>query len=125
MVGHKDGFGFVVPDDGGDDLFLNARQMRAVFHGDRVLVRIAGIDARGRREGAIVDVLEHNTHQLVGRFYIESGVSYCTTYQYRIPNKYFNSTRGTLEDTVRANGRCRNHHATERHDPCRWQSDRI
>src|SRR5476651_1579994 len=36
VIGHKDGFGFVVPDEGGDDLFLNARQMRLTFHGDKV-----------------------------------------------------------------------------------------
>src|SRR6185437_508870 len=48
IIGHKDGFGFVVPDDGSDDLFLNARQMCTVFHGDRVLARIAGMDHRGR-----------------------------------------------------------------------------
>lgn len=76
VIGHKDGFGFVVPDLGGDDLFLSPRQMRNVFHGDRVLTRVSTIDTRGRREAIIVEVLEHNTQQLVGRFYIESGAAY-------------------------------------------------
>jgi len=76
VIGHKDGFGFVVPDAGGDDLFLSPRQMRHVFHGDRVLTRVSSVDTRGRREAMIVEVLEHNTQQLVGRFYIESGVAY-------------------------------------------------
>jgi ribonuclease R len=67
VVGHRDGYGFVIPDEEGGDLFLSARQMRAVFDGDLVLARIAGIDARNRREGAIVEVLERNTHQVVGR----------------------------------------------------------
>jgi ribonuclease R len=76
IVAHPDGFGFLVPDEGGDDLFLSPRQMRAVFHDDRVVARVTGIDQRGRREGAIVEVLERNTHRVVGRIYYESGISF-------------------------------------------------
>ncbi|MFO7787028.1 MAG: ribonuclease R [Halospina sp.] len=75
VQGHRDGFGFVVPEGGGDDLFLNARQMRQVFHGDRVLVREDQRDARGKREAVIVEVLERNTAQVVGRMQREDGVS--------------------------------------------------
>lgn len=86
IIGHKDGFGFVVPDDDGDDLFVNARQMRSVFHGDKVLARVSGVDHRGRREAVIVEVIEHNTHQLVGRFIAESGISLVQPSNTRIPN---------------------------------------
>ncbi|MCV6628064.1 MAG: ribonuclease R [Cellvibrionaceae bacterium] len=73
---HKDGYGFVIPAAGGGDLYLAARQMRRVFDGDEVLVRDSGKGYRGKREGAIVEVLVRNTHQVVGRFYTESGVSF-------------------------------------------------
>ncbi len=76
VVGHPDGFGFLVPEEGGDDLYLPPRQMRALFHDDRVVARVTGIDRRGRREGAVVEVLERNTQRVVGRFYLESGVSF-------------------------------------------------
>jgi ribonuclease R len=76
VIGHPDGFGFLVPDEGGDDLFLSPREMRAVLNGDRVVARVTGIDRRGRREGAIVEVLERNTHRVVGRIYFESGISF-------------------------------------------------
>src|SRR5690554_6467255 len=84
VVGHKDGFGFLVPDGGGSDLFLSARQMREVFHGDRVVARVDRVDDRGRREGVIVEVLEHKTQQTVGRFFQESGIAFVVPENARI-----------------------------------------
>ena len=74
VQGHADGFGFLIPDDGGDDLFLSSREMSQVLHGDRVMVRRAGVDRRGRPEGKIVEVLERANKQLVGRVIRERGV---------------------------------------------------
>lgn len=69
VIGHPDGFGFVATEEGGDDLYLHAKQMRQVFDGDQVLVHVVGLDQRGRREAAIVRVLERAHSQLVGRYY--------------------------------------------------------
>jgi ribonuclease R len=89
VVAHPDGFGFLIPDDGSDDLFLSARQMRTLIHGDRVVAHVAGIDRRGRREGAIVDVLERNTHQVVGRFLFEGGMPFVAPDNKRITHDIF------------------------------------
>ncbi|GGK78396.1 ribonuclease R [Amphritea balenae] len=86
IQGHRDGFGFLVPEEKGDDIFLSAREMRQVFDGDRVLVRATGQDRKGRTEGAIVEVLERNTRKLVGRFQGQGGFGYMTPENQRITN---------------------------------------
>jgi ribonuclease R len=78
VQGHPDGFGFLVPDDkskGAEDLFLGPKEMALVMHGDRAIVRMAGIDRKGRPEGKIVEVLERRTQRLVGRIIRASGVT--------------------------------------------------
>lgn len=77
VIGHSEGFGFVSPLSGeGDDIFLSSAQMRRVFDGDIVLVRVAGWDRRGRPEGSLVDIVERATNQLVGRYFRESGINF-------------------------------------------------
>ncbi|UCC13186.1 MAG: ribonuclease R [Gammaproteobacteria bacterium] len=76
VTGHRDGYGFLIPDDGTEDVFLAPRQMREVMHGDRLAVRIKGQDHRGRPEGSIVEVLERNTREVVGRYVRESGIGF-------------------------------------------------
>ncbi len=77
VIGHPEGYGFVTPIQGGDqDIYLSSRQMRRVFDGDIVLLRIAGWDRRGRPEGKLVDVVERKTQQLVGRYFCESGIHF-------------------------------------------------
>ena len=41
--------------------------MRKVLHGDRVLASIVSVDGRGRRKGAIAEVLERRSSRIVGR----------------------------------------------------------
>ena len=75
VEGHADGYGFLIPDDGSDDLFLDAKQMTKVLHRDRALVRMTGIDRKGRREAAIVEVIERANTRVVGRVIVEHGIT--------------------------------------------------
>jgi ribonuclease R len=76
VIANPDGFGFLKPADGSDDLFLPPSEMRKVMHGDRVLGSVTGIDRRGRREGAIVEVLERKLTRVMGRFEERAGIGY-------------------------------------------------
>ncbi len=74
LMGHRDGFGFIRPDAGGDDVFVSPREMLKAMHGDRVIARVTGQDRKGRPEATIVEVLEHTVDRLVGRLVHERGI---------------------------------------------------
>jgi ribonuclease R len=84
VTGHPDGYGFLVPDAGGEDFYLAPREMHKVLHGDRAAVRETGVDRRGRREGEIVEVLERRTREVVGRLHEERGVWFVVAENRRI-----------------------------------------
>ncbi|WP_281645812.1 ribonuclease R [Parendozoicomonas sp. Alg238-R29] len=86
VQGHRDGFGFVIPAEGGDDLFLTARQMKELFDGDRVVVRETDVDTRGRRYCAIIDILERSVTQVVGPYREEDGLGFVTPEGRRMTN---------------------------------------
>ncbi|MFK5895157.1 MAG: ribonuclease R [Pseudomonadota bacterium] len=65
---HPDGFGFLLAEDGGEDVFLSQREMKLLFHEDRVSVRVTGTDRKGRRHGVVAEVITHNTHTITGLY---------------------------------------------------------
>jgi ribonuclease R len=73
-MGHRDGFGFIRPDAGGDDVFVSPREMLKAMHGDRVIAKVTGEDRKGRPEATILEVLEHTVDRLVGRLVHERGI---------------------------------------------------
>jgi ribonuclease R len=75
VLGHPDGFGFLRPDEGGDDLFIPPAEMRMLMHDDRAVASVRGVDRRGRREATVIEVLERNTAHLVGRLFQERGIA--------------------------------------------------
>ena len=103
VIANAEGYGFLRPDAGGDDLYLSPQQMRAVMHGDRVLASVIGVDRRGRKQGAIVEVLERRSPRLVGRVLVENGVVVVTPDDRRLhqnilipPDKTEGATNGQI-----------------------------
>ncbi|MBL4585156.1 MAG: ribonuclease R [Pseudomonadales bacterium] len=84
VQGHRDGFGFLIPEDGSSDYYLGSRQMEQVFDGDIVLAREKNDKWSRRREAAIVEVVERSIQRIVGRYFEENGISYVTPESRRI-----------------------------------------
>ena len=74
VIGHPDGYAFLKPDAGDEDIYLSARDARTVMDGDRVAVRITGEDRRGRPSGRVVEILERGTEEVAGQFVRERGI---------------------------------------------------
>lgn len=67
IQGNAKGFGFFVPDDGTDDLFVPPRALHGALHGDTVeAVRVSA--NRGAGEAEVVRVLERGMKSIVGTF---------------------------------------------------------
>jgi ribonuclease R len=66
---HRDGYGFMLAEDGGQDLFLPPHTVRGLLNGDRVRARVTQQDGRGRREGVVLEIIEKVSRTLIGRLY--------------------------------------------------------
>ncbi|MGI9228552.1 MAG: ribonuclease R [Gammaproteobacteria bacterium] len=76
IIAHPDGYGFVRPDEGGEDLYLSMREMRKVLHRDHVVVREGEGDRRGRRDAIIVETIESANKTVVGKYYSENSIGF-------------------------------------------------
>jgi ribonuclease R len=64
---HRDGFGFLVREDGEEDLFLPRREMRGLFDGD--VVRAAPVPGRyGRLAGRVAEIVERGRTTVTGTY---------------------------------------------------------
>ncbi|MCL1119309.1 ribonuclease R [Shewanella seohaensis] len=92
VLGHREGYGFFKPDEGGDDLFISNRDMLMYFHGDKVLAQKAGMDRKGRREARIVRLIQPRSVAIVGRFHVDSGMAFVIADDKRITQEILIAT---------------------------------
>jgi len=93
LIGHRDGYGFVVPDvplAGSDlDIFIPPDGMGSALHGDRVEVQARrstkGFKGEGRMEGRVVHVVERAQKTVVGQFHCGPRYNYVMPFDQRIP----------------------------------------
>ncbi len=98
VLGHPAGFGFLKPEDGeGSDLFLSDKEMHKVFHGDIIIASVIGVDRKGRREGMVVEVLEHTNEKVLGRLHCEDGLAWVQPNNNRIAQDIFIPNDGVLD----------------------------
>ena len=85
---HRDGYGFLIserPIEGlKGDIFIPPEQAERAMHGDRVVVRIARIEADGRADGEIVKVLKRGHPTVVGEFRVGRRGQYVVPHDDRI-----------------------------------------
>ncbi|MGH9378435.1 MAG: ribonuclease R family protein, partial [Terriglobia bacterium] len=107
LIGHRDGYGFVVPEEpgSGPDIFIPPHAMKDAMHGDRVeaqvfrtrperLERPARFDPRRahesrrlrppRLEGAILRVVRREQKTVVGEFHCGARYNYVLPFDHRI-----------------------------------------
>jgi ribonuclease R len=91
FVGHRDGYGFVIPEEPlpgtHGDIFIGAGATGGAFHGDRVSVGSLRIRAEGRAEGRVQRVLERAQNTVVGEFHRGHLANYVQPFDERIPHQ--------------------------------------
>ncbi len=108
VVGHFDGHGFVLPEQGGEKIFLRAHDMREVLHNDTVKVKITGRGSgkdkkHNKRFGQILDVVKRGNSKIIGRFYHEQGLYFVVPQDQRISQDIF-ITAENLPKEIPENG---------------------
>ena len=89
LIGHRDGYGFVVPDAplaGTDqDIYISSDGMGSALNGDRVEVQVLRAKPDGRREGRILSVTDRAQKTVVGQFHCGQHYNYVLPFDHRIP----------------------------------------
>src|SRR5436309_1915335 len=88
LIGHRDGYGFVVPEQpvaaSDQDIFIPPAGIGSAMHGDRVEVQVLRSKSDGRLEGHVLAVRERAQKTVVGEFHCGARSNYVVPYDHRI-----------------------------------------
>jgi len=91
--GHRDGYGFVVPDKSGEaDLFIPPRRTLGAMSGDHVVARV---DSERKREGSIVKILKREHRRVAGTLLRDRNLFYVKPKNRRIPFDIYIAPKNT------------------------------
>jgi len=68
LISTKNGYGFVMPEDRSEDVYIRAEDVGTALHGDKVVVRLYGRRKGPTREGTIIKILKRARTNLVGTY---------------------------------------------------------
>ncbi len=82
LVMHRDGFGFVIPEDSevrktiAGDIYIAPVSVGAAMHGDRVMVELGRRKEEGRVEGRVLKIMDRAHGTVVGTFHYGQRYNY-------------------------------------------------
>lgn len=90
FIGNAKGFGFVVPDAGGNDVFIPANETGGAMQKDRVMYKVLNTGSRGKKsDGTIVRVLERGITRVVGIYEQSKGFGFVVADDKKIAKDIF------------------------------------
>lgn len=83
----QSGAAYLIPEDGGDDVFIAARFTNGSFHGDVVKAKVFNRKrGDGREEGEVIDIVTRARTEFVGTLHIEARVAFFVPDNRKLPD---------------------------------------
>ena len=89
LVSSRSGYGFVVPEDRSEDVYIKAENMGNALHGDKVVARVYRGKRGPTREGSITKILQRAKQNLVGIFHKTKFADYVEPDDHRFPKDIY------------------------------------